>query len=140
MAQPPQDDVGIDVVNAPQDLLGDLYHVLLRAPWSMTLGAIAGLVLAVNFAFALLFLLVGGIHGARPGSFTDAFFFSVQTVGTIGYGAMYPETLAAHLGVTLESIVALIVAAIATGLVFSKFAVPRAKLEFAHNAVIFRHE
>ncbi|HUJ27597.1 MAG TPA: ion channel [Myxococcales bacterium] len=140
MAQLAQDDSGIDVVNAPQDLIGDLYHVLLRAPWSRTLLAIAAMVLAVNLVFAVVFVLTGGIHGARPGSFGDAFFFSVQTVGTIGYGAMYPESLAAHLAVTLESIVAIVVAAISTGLVFSKFAVPRAKLEFARNAVLFRHD
>lgn len=140
MAQLAQDDPGIDVVNAPQDLVGDLYHVLLRAPWGMTLLAIAGLVLAVNVAFGVVFVLVGGVHGARAGSFTDAFFFSVQTVGTIGYGAMYPESLGAHLAVTVESIVAIVVAAISTGLVFSKFAVPTAKLEFARNAVLFRYE
>src|SRR5438067_12899745 len=109
MAQaPPQDDAGIDVVNAPQDLLGDLYHVLLRAPWSFTLLAIAGLVLAVNLVFGLVFMWTGGVANARPGSFADAFFFSVQTVGTIGYGAMYPLSLAAHLAVTAESIVALL--------------------------------
>ena len=136
--QPVEQDSGIDVINAPQDLVGDLYHVLLRAPWSLALAGIAAMVLAINLLFAVVFLLTGGIHGARSGSFADAFFFSVQTVGTIGYGAMYPETLAAHLAVTMESIVALIVAALATGLVFSKFAVPRAKVEFARQAVVFR--
>jgi hypothetical protein len=49
MPQPPAiDDAGIDVVNAPQDRLGDLYHVMLRSPWSVTLLGIAALVLAVN--------------------------------------------------------------------------------------------
>ncbi len=138
--QPPEDDVGIDVVNAPFDLIGDLYHVLLRAPWSLTLLVIAGLVLAVNLAFAAVYLWTGGIANARPGSFADAFFFSVQTVGTIGYGAMYPQSLAAHLAVTAESITALIVAAISTGLVFSKFSIPQARLEFARNAVVFRND
>ena len=87
-----QPDSGIDVVNAPQDLLGDIYHVLLRAPWWVTMAAIAALVLAVNLVFAVVYLFTGGIANARPGSFADAFFFSVQTMGTIGYGAMYPVT------------------------------------------------
>jgi inward rectifier potassium channel len=138
--QPPQDDAGIDVVNAPADLLGDLYHVLLRAPWSLTLLVIAAMVIGINLLFGCVYLLTGGIANARSGSFQDAFFFSVQTVGTIGYGAMYPQTLAAHLAVTAESIVALVVAAVATGLVFSKFSIPRARLEFAHQAVIYRND
>lgn len=140
MAQPPDIYSGIDVVNAPENLLGDLYHVLLRSPWSVTLLIISGLVLAVNVLFALVFLGVGGVANARPGSFADAFFFSVQTMGTIGYGAMYPVSLAANLTVTAESIVALLLAAIATGLVFSKFAVPTARLEFARSAVFYRFD
>jgi inward rectifier potassium channel len=137
---PADDDSGIDIVHAPQDLFGDLYHVLLRAPWWVTLLAISVLVLVVNLFFALVYLFTGGIAGARAGSFADAFFFSVQTVGTIGYGAMYPQTTAANLAMTVESIAALLVAAIATGLVFAKFSIPRAKLEFARNVVIFRYD
>ncbi|MCA1827366.1 MAG: ion channel [Myxococcales bacterium] len=141
MARAPQPaDSGIDPINAPTDLLGDLYHVLLRAPWWVTLLAIAALFLSVNILFALVFLTTGGIAGARAGSFSDAFFFSVQTAGTIGYGAMYPVTRAANFAVTLESIAALVVVAVATGLVFSKFSIPVAKLEFARCAVIYRRE
>jgi inward rectifier potassium channel len=138
MAQPlPQDDTGIDVVHAPQDVWGDLYHELLRAPWWVTLLSIAGAVLAVNVFFAVVFVLTGGIANARHGSFADAFFFSVQTLGTIGYGAMYPQSMAAHLAVTAESIVSLVAVGLATGLIFTKFAIPVARLEFARNAVIY---
>jgi inward rectifier potassium channel len=137
---PPQDDSGIDAVNTPTNFFGDLYHVLLREPWWATLLAIAVLVLVVNFVFAFAYLWTGGIAGARPGSFEDAFFFSVQTVGTIGYGGMYPQSLGAHLIVTAESIAALLVAAISTGLVFSKFSIPTARLEFARYAAVFRND
>lgn len=133
----PADDAGIDVVNAPQDLWGDLYHELLRAPWWVDLLSIAGLILLLNTVFAVVFLLTGGIANARHGSFQDAFFFSVQTLATIGYGAMYPQSLAANLAVTAESIASLVVVALVTGLVFTKFAMPVAKLEFAHNAVLY---
>lgn len=138
MAAPlPQDDTGVDVVNAPQDLWGDLYHELVRAPWWMTLVSIAAMVLAINVVFALVYLITGGIVNARHGSFADAFFFSVQTVGTIGYGAMYPQSTAAHLAVTAESIVSLVALALATGIVFTKFSMPVAKLEFARNVVLY---
>ena len=138
MAAPlPQDDTGIDVVNAPHDLWGDLYHELLRAPWWLTILSIAALVLAINVFFAIVYLLTGGIANARHGSFADAFFFSVQTVGTIGYGAMYPQSLGANLAVTAESIISLVALALATGIVFTKFSVPVAKLEFARHAVLY---
>ena len=138
--KPAPEDSGIDVVHAPQDFFRDLYHSLLRAPWWVTIAVIAGMVMSVNFFFALLFLWSGGVTGARAGSFRDAFFFSVQTAGTIGYGAMYPATTAAHLIVTVESIAALVVAAVATGLVFSKFSIPQARLEFAREACVFRYD
>lgn len=137
--KPPEDDSGIDVVHAPHDLFGDAYHELLRAPWWLTILLIAGLMLATDLIFALVFLWTGGVSGARPGSFRDAFFFSVETAGTIGYGSMYPVTTAAHLGVTFESIAALVITAVATGLVFSKFSIPHARLEFAREAVIYRN-
>ncbi len=137
---PPEDDSGIDVVHAPQDFFGDLYHSLLRSSWLVTIAVIGGLVLSVDFVFALFFLWSGGVAGAVDGSFRDAFFFSVQTAGTIGYGAMYPTSTAAHLIVTVESVAALLVAAVATGLVFSKFSIPRARLEFARQVCIFRYD
>src|SRR5258705_488936 len=136
MAIAPQDDTGIDVVNAPQDLWIDLYHELLGAPWPLTLLAIVGLWLSINVAFAVLFMITGGVANARPGSFADAFFFSVQTLGTIGYGTMYPQSTAAQLGMTVETIVALVAISLATGVVFTKFSMPVARLEFARSAVV----
>ena len=137
MASPPPQDTGIDVVNAPSDVWSDVYHELLRAPWSLTLLAIAGMVLAFNVLFALAYMLTGGIANARPGSFADAFFFSVQTLGTIGYGNMYPQSTAANVVVTLEAIASWVSIALATGVVFTKFSIPVAKLEFARNAVVY---
>ena len=138
MAAPnPQEDTGIDVVNAPQDVWSDLYHELLRAPWWVTLLAISGMVLAVNLLFAIVYLLTGGVANARPGSFADAFFFSVQTLGTAGYGWMYPQSRAANVAVTAESIASIVVVALATGIVFTKFSIPVARLEFARNVVVY---
>src|SRR6266446_3619800 len=136
----PQDDTGIDVVHAPRDVLGDLYHELLGAPWSLTLLVIAVMLLALNVAFALVYVVTGGIANAEHGSFADAFFFSVQTLGTIGYGAMYPQSRAAHLVVTVESIVALVAVALATGIVFTKFSMPVARLEFSRNIAVYRQD
>ena len=137
---PPQDDTEVDVVHAPRDVVGDLYHELLGAPWSLTLLAIAFMLLALNVGFALVYVVTGGIANAEHGSFADAFFFSVQTLGTIGYGAMYPQSRAAHLVVTVESIVALVAVALATGIVFTKFSMPVARLEFSRNIAVYRQD
>src|SRR4030088_683972 len=67
-------------------LFGDLYHSWLNAPWRKVLAGILVTYAVVNMLFAVGYLLVGGIENARPGSFADAFFFSVQTIATIGYG------------------------------------------------------
>jgi inward rectifier potassium channel len=80
--------------------------------------------------------VIGGVFGAKPHSWLDGFFFSVQTLGTLGYGAMYPVTLGAHLLVTLEVILGVFVLALATGVIFSKFSSVRARVQFADHAVI----
>ena len=127
----------VEVVNAPKSRLGDLYHQLLRASWSGVIGAIAAIFLGANVVFALGFLALGGVANMQRGSFADAFFFSVQTMGTIGYGSMYPVSRAANLLVTLEAVASLIVTALATGLVFSKFSMPIARIEFTRQLTIF---
>jgi inward rectifier potassium channel len=97
--------------------------------------------LGANVAFALGYLSIGdGIEEARPGSFSDAFFFSVQTMATIGYGKMAPRGLAANLLVTLEALVGLLGLALVTGLVFAKFSRPTARVLFSRHAVITRFD
>src|SRR5262249_50698270 len=81
-------------------------------------------------------LTVGGITGGRAGSFRDAFFFSVQTMGTIGYGAMYPTSDAANALVVAESVVSLIMTALATGIVFARFSRTTGELLFSRYACI----
>jgi inward rectifier potassium channel len=81
----------VRIVGARDSVMGDLYHAALRLSWARTIAAIVTAFMVINAIFALGFLAVGGIANARPGNFADAFFFSVQTMGTIGYGAMSPK-------------------------------------------------
>jgi len=114
----------------------DLYHSWLIAPWSRIFAAVAAIYVAVNAAFACAYLGVGGIENAREGSFSDAFFFSVQTLATIGYGRLSPVSLGAHLLVTLESFLGLTGLAMISGLMFAKFARPSARVLWSEVAVI----
>lgn len=116
--------------------LRDLYHWLLRIPWWAMAGVIVSGYLALNVLFAALYLAVGGIDHAVPGSFADHFFFSVQTMGTIGYGVMAPATPAANALVVAESVVGLLVTALSTGLVFVRFSQTRARMVFSRRAAI----
>ncbi|MFL5347133.1 MAG: ion channel [Hyalangium sp.] len=126
----------IKVVGHRPTPLRDFYHALLQMPWRWTFVVISAFYLVANAAFALGYLATGGISHAAPGSFADAFFFSVQTMGTIGYGAMYPETRVANVLVVTESLVGLLLTALATGLVFAKFSLSRARIMFTRTAVI----
>src|SRR3954454_21869862 len=115
----------------------DVYHHVLTMRWWGFLLCGSGFYVLVNAIFAALYLLQpGSIQNARPGSFADAFFFSVQCISTIGFGGMLPATTYANLLVTAEAIVSWILVALATGSVFARISRPRARVMFARNAVI----
>jgi inward rectifier potassium channel len=115
----------------------DPYHLLLTIPWIGFVGIVAGGYLLLNVSFALLYLLGGDcLIGGRSGSFEDAFFFSVHTLGSIGYGVIAPKTTYANIIVTMEAIASLLVIAVVTGLSFARFSKPSARVLFSKIAVI----
>ena len=115
----------------------DLYHFLLQASWARVMLLVASIYLAINVFFACVYLAGQDcIAGATPGSFADAFFFSVQTFSTIGYGVMAPRGGFACVVVTLEAFVALVMVAMATGLMFAKFSRPTARVLFSDKMVV----
>jgi len=129
-------DYEIRIVGAPPTPLRDFYYVLMRLSWPATLLVIATGYLAANALFACGYLWVGGIEQARVGSYADAFYFSVQTMGTIGYGTLSPRSHGANLLVVAQSVTSLVLTALATGLVFAKFSRPTARVMFSTHATI----
>ena len=116
---------------------GDLYHLLLTIPWLGFFALTFFLYLVANAIFALLYLVdADGIANAMPGSFWDAFFFSVQTMASLGYGAMSPASLYVDMVVTLEALVGLLGLATITGLVFARVSRPTARVVFSDVATI----
>ncbi len=118
-----------------------LYHTLLALSWPAFLALVAALYLVVNALFALAYLACGpgAVHGLEEragGPFAAAFFFSVHTFSTIGYGDMVPASLPAELLVTLEAIAGLLCVALATGLVFARFSRPMADIAYSRQALI----
>jgi inward rectifier potassium channel len=115
----------------------DLYHRALTWDWRRFLLLAAAVYLAANFVFALLYLLQpGAIANARPGSFLDAFFFSVETFGTIGYGVLAPATNYANAIMTLETLCGIMLVALTTGVMFARVSRPTARVMFSRVAVV----
>src|SRR5271166_2714444 len=115
----------------------DTYHFILTLSWPGFAGLVFGIYLLINLVFAALYMLnAHAIAEMRPGSFFDAFFFSVETLATVGYGHMYPETLYGHLIAMLEIIVGMFGLAVITGLIFVRFSRPTARIHFSKVAVI----
>ena len=106
------EDYDFRLIGAPRTPLRDFYHALMRLSWPTTLTCIVVVYLFLNALFAAAYLGVGGVASARTGSFADAFFFSVQTMGTIGYGALSPTTPAANVLVVVESVISLLFTAL----------------------------
>ncbi len=118
----------------------DPYHLAVALTWPQFLVTLLALYLLVNVLFASLYWLIpGSVANARPHTFGDAFFFSIETLATVGYGEMYPKTLYGHVIAAIEIVCGLGVTAIVTGLTFVRFSRPRAKLIFAANPVVALH-
>ena len=115
--------------------LRDPYHIAVTVSWT---GFFIGLVVAfvlINLVFALLYLAVPGAVTNLDG-IVDAFFFSIETLATVGYGAMAPETVYGHVISGAEIITGMAFTAITTGLIFVRFSRPRARILYADTAVV----
>jgi len=122
--------------------LGDIhpYLFLLNTPWLTFLALLFSGFLCVTLLFALIYLEVGGveqIHGTTQlGRFLDAFFFSAQTLTTVGYGTLWPRSIAANFIAAFEAMIGLLGFAVATGFLVGRLSRPSARIGFSRNMVI----
>lgn len=117
--------------------LRDTYHLILTLSWPAFAAFTFVVYLLVNVVFAALYLLkANAIAEMPPGSFSDAFFFSVETLATVGYGHMYPDTFYGHLVAMFEIIVGMFGLAVITGLIFVRFSRPTARIHFSKVMVV----
>jgi inward rectifier potassium channel len=133
---------GIEIIKrgAARYDFGDLYHIAIEMSWKGFALAFVGLEVGINIIFAQLYLASPGcIANARQGSFSDAFFFSIETLATVGYGTMVPVTLYGHSISAIEIVCGMVFIAIMTGLLFVRFSKPRPKILFADQAVVTSH-
>lgn len=133
-------DFGLSKIGAARFDLRDPYHIAVSLSWPAFVVALLLLWLAINLLFAGLYLTdPGGVANARPGSFSDMFFFSVETLATVGYGVMAPTTPYCHVISAAEIVSGTAFTAIVTGLLFVRFSRPKARIIFADAAVVTTH-
>ncbi len=119
----------------------DPYRLAVTVSWPIFFLGLFVAEILLNVCFAMLYLAQpGSIANARPGSFGDAFFFSIETLATVGYGVLSPANTWGHLVTAAEIMVGLSFTAIMTGLIFVRFSRPKPNVLFADNAVITSHE
>ena len=120
----------------------DAYHTLIRMHWAKFWGLLMGSYLALNALFAFVYYFVGvhNLKGANStdelGAYWDAFFFSAQTLTTVGYGGMAPVGMMTNWLVVLHLVVGWTFFAIVTGVLYGRFSRPHAKLIYAKEAVV----
>jgi len=118
----------------------DPYTIAVSVTWGSFFLLLLLIELLINTVFAILYALDAGcLTNANPGSFVEAFFFSIETLATVGYGTVSPANLYGHIVSAIEILCGLIFTAIITGLIFARFSKPKPNILFADDAVITKH-
>lgn len=132
----------IKKVNVPFFNRLNFFHELVTLSWTKFFGFVFAGYLVINFIFATLYYLIGienltGIRSSDPTEqFMEAFFFSAQTITTLGYGQVAPIGLAANIVAATESLLGLLSFALATGLMYGRFSKPVSNITYSTKAVI----
>jgi inward rectifier potassium channel len=121
----------------------DLYHRSMTVYWPVFFGTAAGIFVILNALFAFLFSLgdqpIANVSPDLPLPMS-LFYFSIETLATVGYGDMHPQTNYGHLVATVEIFTGMCFLAVMTGLIFARFSRPRARFIFAENPVVTAHQ
>lgn len=124
-----------------------MYHSLLRMPRMRFLGVVFLFYTSINVVFALLYYFIGVEHLSgneaavtKTDQFLKAFFFSAQTITTVGYGHTAPLTIAANVVASFESLIGILAFALVTGLFYGRFAKPKAFILFSSKMIVAPHK
>ncbi len=127
--------------NAGHTRWRDIYRTVLALSWPRFGLLVLGAYLGINLTFACAYLLGSACIAEMPaGSFSSAFFYSVQTLSTVGFGHLYPATLYGDIITTLEILMGMFFTAVITGLIFVRFSRPVARILFSDSMVISRFD
>ena len=131
----------IEILGLSQGFWTDLYHRAMAVYWPVFFGSAAAIFVALNTVFGTLYFLGRDpIANAAENGPLAYFYFSIETLATVGYGDMHPQTNYGHLIATVEIFTGMSFLAVMTGLIFARFSRPRARFVFAKETVITHHE
>jgi inward rectifier potassium channel len=131
----------IETIGLSPGFWSDLYHRSVSVYWPVFFGSAATVFVLLNAFFGLLYSLGHDpIANAEANGALAYFYFSIETLATVGYGDMHPQTNYGHLVATAEIFTGMSFLAVMTGLIFARFSRPRARFVFANQAVIGRRE
>jgi inward rectifier potassium channel len=121
----------------PRNLWMDIYHVCMTLTWPAFIATLAGIFLVLNTLFACVYFVGDqAIANLSPPGFLGAFFFSVETLATVGYGDMHPQSIYGHLVATIEIFTGSISLAVVTGVMFARFSRPRARIISSNHPIV----
>ncbi len=119
----------------------DFYHRAMTASWPVFFAGTTSSFLALNVLFAAAFAVdANSVSNSRGPGLLQLFFFSVETLATVGYGDMHPQSIYGHIVATAEIFTGMTMIAVMTGLIFARFSMPRARFMFARQIVIGKHD
>ena len=119
----------------------DLYHSVVAMSWAAYLSLFVAAFLVVNAAFGYLYYVgTNAIGGLASSSYWEYFFFSVQTLATIGYGTKFPQTMYADVLVTVEAMIGLLSMGLFAAIAFARLSIPRSRVIFSNTAVVAEFE
>ena len=127
----------IETYGLPRRPWQDLYHLFMTLSWPRLFASYAGFFALFNLCFAAAYQAQpGGIANLNPPGYWGRFFFSVETLATVGYGDMHPQTVYAHIIASIEIFTGMMSLALITGMMFARFSRPTARILFARHAVV----
>jgi len=127
----------VDTSNHEAQPWRDLFHFCMKISWPSLIALMASVFVVLNLLFALLYHAVpGSVANLNPPNLLGAFFFSVETIATVGYGDMHPGSVYGHVMASIEIFFGMVSVAVMTGVMFARFSRPRAMVRFAKVCVI----
>jgi len=127
----------VDTSNHEAQPWRDLFHFCMKISWPSLIALMASVFVVLNLLFALLYHAVpGSVANLNPPNLLGAFFFSVETIATVGYGDMHPRSVYGHVMASIEIFFGMVSVAVMTGVMFARFSRPQAMVRFAKVCVI----
>ena len=130
----------VESIGLDTDFWSDIAHRSLTVSWPLFFGGATLAFLTLNCLFATLYFVGDKPIANAPGDFLHYLYFSIQTLTTVGYGGMFPQTHYGNIVASVELYTGVFITALLTGLIFYRFSRPRARILFAQRAVIAMHD